>query len=85
VLSQAGVRPVLEGLPPGVEVVRRVGDEASWLFIINHTQSPCDVPASGVDLVTGAPVHDSITVAPGAIAVIRTPPDSLLTFGKNES
>jgi beta-galactosidase len=73
VLSEAGIEPVRSGLPPGVEVVQRVGDDASWLFIINHTPSSCDVPASGVDLVSGTPVHDSITVAPGAIAVIRTP------------
>jgi beta-galactosidase len=72
VASQAGVNPVVAGLPPGVEVVRRVGEAASWLFVINHTASPCDVPAHGVDLVTGAAVDDSLTVPPGALAVIRS-------------
>jgi beta-galactosidase len=73
--AEAGVRPVRAGLPAGVEVVRRVGDGVSWLFVINHTATACEVPADGVDLVTGAAVRGSVHVAPGAIAVVRSPAD----------
>ena len=37
--------------PPGVEVVRRRGDDASWLFVINHTgERRRPSPRTGVEL-----------------------------------
>ncbi len=59
--------PVVEG----VEAVRRVGDAASWLFLLNHTESAVVVPAHGYDLVSGATVTGAIEIAPGGVAVVR--------------
>jgi beta-galactosidase len=39
----AGVRPVLEGAPPGVEAVRR-GDA---LVLLNHGTEPTDISLAG--------------------------------------
>ncbi|HEU4910742.1 MAG TPA: beta-galactosidase [Actinomycetes bacterium] len=56
---------------PGVEVVRRVGDSASYLFVINHTDSVAQVSATGTDLVSGRACPGTVSVAAGAVAVIR--------------
>ncbi|WP_404431563.1 beta-galactosidase [Microbacterium lacus] len=56
---------------PGVEAVRRVSDEQSWLFVINHGHTPATVPASGVELLTGDRVGGELALDAGAVAVIR--------------
>ena len=38
---------VPDGVPDGVEVVRRVGDDGSYLVVINHGTDPVVVPAAG--------------------------------------
>jgi beta-galactosidase len=43
-LARSGVEPVVAGLPPGVEAVRR-GDT---LFVLNHGDEPVDVPGHGL-------------------------------------
>ena len=58
---------------PGVEAVRRVSGNVSYLFLINHTDEAQTVPASGIDLLSGATADGSITVGPGDVAVIRQP------------
>ncbi len=54
-----------------VEAVRRVSAEKSWLFVINHGDAPATVPAFGVDLLTGDRVGGELSLAAGAVAVIR--------------
>ena len=49
VLADAGVEPVVAGLPEHVEAARR-GD---LVTVINHGGDPVDVPVAGVDAVTG--------------------------------
>jgi beta-galactosidase len=69
VLAEASVAPVVPDLPHGVEAVRRVGaDGTRYLFVVNHTEQPVDVPVSGTDLITGEP---SGRITAGGIAVIR--------------
>ncbi|MDQ1618804.1 MAG: beta-galactosidase [Actinomycetota bacterium] len=68
--TEAGVAPVVKTVP-GVEVTRRHGAAASYLFVLNHTDGVVHVPAEGVDLVTGAGVRGKITLEAGDIAVIR--------------
>ncbi|BCJ44762.1 beta-galactosidase [Actinoplanes ianthinogenes] len=55
VAAEAGVTPVLPGLPPRVEAVRR-GD---LLFLFNHGDVPVSVPLPGAD---------PATVPPGGVA-----------------
>jgi beta-galactosidase len=55
----------------GLEVLRRVGDGASWLFAINHTDEVHEVPAHGTNVLTGAVVEKRLRLPPGGYAVIR--------------
>ncbi len=68
--DQAGVAPVV---PPveGVEAVRRRGEGGSFLFLLNHTDAPARVPASGTDLLTGAEASGELELPAGAVAVLR--------------
>jgi beta-galactosidase len=68
--ADAGVRPVLEGAPElGVEVVRRRGATADYLFVLHHGDRPVRVSGAGTDLLSGT--ADSIPLEPGQVAVIR--------------
>ncbi|MFF3335411.1 beta-galactosidase [Streptomyces sp. NPDC002888] len=59
--------------PAGVEVVRRRGSEADYLFLIDHTGKGAEVPADGVELLTDSPVTGTVTIPPGGVAVVREP------------
>jgi beta-galactosidase len=69
-LQRAGVRPVVDAVP-GVEVVRRQQDERSWLFVLNHTEQPVEVPATGRELIGDADCSGSVVVPAGGVAVVR--------------
>ncbi|WP_405543271.1 beta-galactosidase [Streptomyces phaeochromogenes] len=68
VASGAGVRPVLDGLPPQVEAVRR-GD---LLFVLNHGRETVTVRVPGThrDLLTGQQVTGSVELARLGAAVL---------------
>jgi beta-galactosidase len=71
IAAASGVRPTLAGVPPGVDVTRRHGqDGTSWLFAFNHTDAPVTVPAVGVDLLSGQ-VADPLRLPAGGVAVLR--------------
>jgi beta-galactosidase len=69
IAAGAGVRPVLAGLPAGVEAVRR-GD---LLFLLHHGRDPVtvEVPGTHRDLLTGSPVTDRVTLGRYAAAVLK--------------
>jgi beta-galactosidase len=69
-LTERGIAPTIEGLPAGVEAVRREHDERSWLFVLNHTDVGVDVPVTGHDVLADAAVHGALTVGPGSVAVV---------------
>ncbi len=74
VLAEAAVGPVLPGLPPGAEAVRRrAADGRSWLFVLNHTDQAVEVRAAGTDLLTGrvTPPGGSFALPAGESAVLR--------------
>ncbi len=56
---------------PGAEIVRRRGDEAEYVFVINHSDRPVTLPESGYELITDSHVNE-IEVPPGAVRVLRT-------------
>ena len=58
-------------VPPGVEVVRRHGEAATYLFVLNHTREPVSIPAAGYDLVAEAEVDGCLVVAGGDCALVR--------------
>ncbi|MEE1764838.1 beta-galactosidase, partial [Streptomyces sp. SP18BB07] len=68
--EEAGVRPEHD-VPAGIEVVRRRGAEADYLFLIDHAGHGAEIPAEGVELLTGKPVVGSVTVPEGGVAVVR--------------
>ena len=72
VYSDAGIRP--SALPAGFEVVTRHGEDADYVVAINHRSDAVSLPVTGTELFTGASVSDTLEVAPGDIAVVRTAP-----------
>ncbi|MGN8552071.1 UNVERIFIED_CONTAM: beta-galactosidase [Microbacterium sp. SLM126] len=71
--ADAGVRPAAEvrGASDALEIVRRTGTDASYLFVVNHGETPAVVTAAGVELVTGMPVTADVEVPGGAVRIIR--------------
>ncbi|MGW5125422.1 beta-galactosidase [Streptomyces sp. NPDC004069] len=69
VAAGAGVRPVLDELPAGVEAVRR----GELLFLLNHRREPVtvDVPGSHRDLLTGSAVSGRTTLGRYGAAVLK--------------
>ncbi|MFF8842303.1 beta-galactosidase [Streptomyces sp. NPDC015127] len=68
VAADAGVRPVLDGVPAGVEAVRR-GD---LLFVLNHGRDPVEVKVPGThrDLLTGARIAGALELGRYGVAVL---------------
>jgi beta-galactosidase len=69
-LDAAGVNPVFDGLPPGVDAVRRRSAGASWLFLANDTGDTQEVAVAGRDLVADRDV-DRVRLGSGEVAVVR--------------
>jgi beta-galactosidase len=70
VYADAGV--AVPALPDDVELVRRVGDDASYLVVVNHRDEPVTVPATGAELLTGADCAGVLYVPAGEVRVVRT-------------
>ncbi|MFB6550791.1 beta-galactosidase [Streptomyces sp. NPDC056405] len=77
--AQAGAGSVVEA-PPGLEAVRRTGEEHAYLFLINHTRAAVAVPVTGVAVTvavagagtTGAEITGGrVVVPPGDVVVVR--------------
>ncbi|MGN9906284.1 beta-galactosidase [Phytohabitans sp. LJ34] len=69
VAETAGVAPT-HPVPAGVEAVRRRhADGRTYLFLMNHTDTPAAVEAAGTDLLTGAAWTGRLD--PGGVAVLR--------------
>lgn len=69
-VADAGALPKVP-VVDGVEAIRRVGEDASWLFLINHGAADALVPARGAELVTGAEAAGSLAVPAGEVRVVR--------------
>jgi beta-galactosidase len=65
--GEAGVEPVIAGLPEGVEAVRRRGAGGDYVFVLNHTPAAVAHGLGGIDLLGG-----DGTVPPGGVAVVRS-------------
>jgi len=69
-IDLAALEPIAR-TEPGLEVVRRVSGERSYLFAINHTHGALTVEAQGTDLLTGR-THDApLSVPAGAVIVLE--------------
>ncbi|WP_406390624.1 beta-galactosidase [Streptomyces sp. NBC_00887] len=69
VAAKSGARPVLEGLPAGVEAVRR----GSLLFLLHHGRSTVTVmvPGRHTDLLTGTGTDGKVELGRYGVAVLR--------------
>lgn len=52
-----------------VEIVRRRGEQGSFLFVINHSDEDITVGISGHDLVTDGPTDGAVPA--GAVRIIK--------------
>ncbi|MFD7862831.1 beta-galactosidase [Streptomyces sp. NPDC059783] len=70
VVREAGARPVLAGLPAGVEAVRR----GELLFLLHHGRGSVtvEVPGAHEDLLTGTSVEDRVELGRFGVAVLRS-------------
>jgi beta-galactosidase len=57
--------------PGNVEAVRRHGENASYLFLLNHDDRATTVAASGIDLLTGDRHEGAVTMPAGGVVVLR--------------
>ncbi|MFH0174863.1 beta-galactosidase [Streptomyces cacaoi] len=76
VREEAGVRPLLEEVPAGVEAVRRRGSDADYLFLIDHAGAGAEIAVAdgAVELLAGQPVRDgSVGLPPYGVVVVREP------------
>jgi beta-galactosidase GanA len=62
--DEAAVSPTAEA-PPGVDAVRRNGEDASFLFVLNHNQETVEVqlPQGGRDLLTDKEHQSKLTLS----------------------
>ncbi|MGX1793944.1 beta-galactosidase [Microbacterium sp. NPDC055312] len=74
-LLRAAGLPVREHVDVNAEAVTRADDDTDYTFLLNHGTEPVTfrVPASGVDLLTGADVADAIELAGYGVAVVAAP------------
>jgi beta-galactosidase len=68
--TQAGARPAFD-VPAGVEATRRLGDEGSYLFLLNHSAQPARIGgAAGHELITGRDARDGFELGAREIGLI---------------
>ncbi len=66
--ADAGIAPT-PGASRDVEIVRRSGENGSYLFVINHGDTAVEIAATGHDLVTDAPASGRVPA--GAVRIIK--------------
>ena len=62
---------VVRGGDGALEIVRRRGADAAYLFVVNHGPTAAVAEASGFELVTESPVTGDMEVPAGAVRIIR--------------
>ncbi|MFH8594668.1 beta-galactosidase [Streptomyces rimosus] len=88
VRAAAGVRPVLAGLPEGVQATVREGDGGRFLFLLNHGARAADItlPCPMADALAGARGERSehtyrIALPARGVAVLKDPRRAVSTSG----
>lgn len=74
--EKAGVAPLVDGLPDGIEVAMREGGSRRLLFVLNTTDAPLDVGGlpDGVDLLGGRISGNAIRLEGFGCAVLNLAP-----------
>ncbi|MCO5967448.1 beta-galactosidase [Actinoallomurus soli] len=73
VREEAGVAPVLPGLPDGVQARARDTEDGRWYVVLNHGTEPADVPLPTAmrDVLTGAEPTAAVRLDSRGVAVLR--------------
>lgn len=71
IYEDAGV--TASAVPSGVEVLTRRGPAADFVIAVNHRDDIVHIPVTGTDMLTDAVVDGSLSLAAGAVAVVRVP------------
>ena len=76
VCVEKGIRVVLE-VPDGVEVVRRSGENESFLFLLNHNNAPVEleIDQNLYDLLTATTCSRPLRLEAYGVAILRESPD----------
>ncbi|MEK1893710.1 MAG: beta-galactosidase [Rhizobium sp.] len=71
--GESHVQPLLQDLPPNVEVTMREADDRKLLFVLNCDAEATEIktPPQGIDLITGQLVEGNLTLGPHECAVIQ--------------
>jgi beta-galactosidase len=71
--DEAGLKPLLEGVPDQVEVTRRTNGRTDFYFLLNHDDSPVTVNVGDdfTDILSGEPAAANQTLAPFDYHVLR--------------
>ncbi len=71
--DEAGARPPLPGLPPGIEAVRRTARDRSYLVLLNHRGAEADIAlgAPMSDLLGESGPQERISLPARGVAVFR--------------
>ena len=70
-VAEAGVRRLPGAAAAGRGHPPRRATDASWLFVLNHSDDDAQVPVHGTDLVAGREVGRRPAPAAGGVAVVR--------------
>lgn len=70
VYADAGIQPA--GLPDGLEVITRHGDDTVYRVAVNHAEVDVEFAATGQELLSDSAVEGSFTIPAGGVAVIRS-------------
>jgi beta-galactosidase GanA len=73
-LADEAALPRTAAAEPGLEAMRRVGPDRSYLFLLNHTGNDRKATAAGHDLLADTPVGPVVTVPAGGVRVLRETP-----------
>ena len=73
ICQSADIKPVIEQIPEGIEIVQRTNKNGSWSFIMNHSTRKTKVPLwrGGHDLLTGTDAKDSIELESMSVAILQ--------------
>jgi beta-galactosidase len=73
--GEYGLKPLMEGMPAGIEVARRTRGTSNYYFVLNHEDETVAVrPGLGYfDLLENAPAPATINLKPFEYKVLRRP------------
>jgi beta-galactosidase len=76
VCKTADVQPVSANVPAGVEILRRVSEKSTFLFVLNHSGETMNVPIEEYarDLLTDMEINGSLELEPSGVAILQIRP-----------